>query len=57
MLVPLFIIYIKDFFKFLLVYNITVIISFSYPAYNIITFFFINAYLAKDLFKELKVNF
>ena len=57
MLVPLFIIYIKDFFKFLFIYNIAVIISFSYPAYNIVTFFFINIYLAKDLFKKLKIDF
>ena len=57
MLVPLFIIYIKDFFKFLLIYNITVIISFSYPVCNIITFFFINIYLARDLFRELKADF
>ena len=57
MLIPLFIIYIKDFFKFLLIYNITIIISFGYPACNIIIFFFINAYLARDLFRELKVDF
>ena len=57
MLVPLFIMYIKDFFKFLLIYNITVIISFGYLAYNIITFFFINICLARDLFRELKADF
>ena len=57
MLVPLFIIYIKIFFKFLLIYNIAVIISFGYPTYNITTFFFINICLAKDLFKELKADF
>ena len=57
MLVPLFIIYIKDFLKFLLIYNIAVIISFSYPAYNIITFLFINIYLARNLFRELEVDF
>ena len=57
MLIPLFIIYIKDFFKFPLIYNITVIISFSYPAYNIATFFFINIYLARDLFREPKADF
>ena len=57
MLVPLFIIYIKDFFKFLLICNIAVIISFSYSACNITTFFFINAYLARDLFRELKADF
>jgi len=39
MLIYLFIIYIKDFFKFLLVYNIAIIIPFSYPAYNIIYIF------------------
>ena len=57
MLIPLFIMYIKDFFKFLFIYNIAVIISFSYPACNIAIFFFINAYLAKDLFRELEVDF
>ena len=57
MLVLLFIIYIKDFLKFLLIYNIAVIISFSYPAYNIVTFFFINICLARDLFRELKADF
>ena len=49
--------YIKDFFKFPLIRNIAIIIFFSYSAYNIITFFLINAYLAKDLFRELKVDF
>ena len=57
MLIPLFIIYIKDFFKFLFIYNIAVIISFSYPACNIAMFFFINIYLARDLFRELKADF
>jgi hypothetical protein len=55
--IPLFIIYIKDFLKFPLICNITIIISFSYPAYNITTFFFVNAYLARDLFRELKADF
>ena len=49
--------YIKDFFKFLFIYNIAIIIPFSYSAYNIIIFFLINACLAGDLFKELKVDF
>jgi hypothetical protein len=57
MLVPLFIIYIKDFLKFLLVYNIAVIISFGYPTYNIATFLFVNICLARDLFRELEVDF
>ena len=57
MLIPLFIIYIKDFLKFLFIYNIAVIISFSYSACNIITFFFVNVCLARDLFKELKADF
>ena len=57
MFVYLFIIYIKDLFKFLLVYNIAIIIPFSHSAYNIITFFFINVYLAGDLFRELKADF
>jgi len=49
--------YIKDLFKFLLVCNITVIIPFSYPAYNIITFLFINICLTRDLFRELEADF
>ena len=57
MLIYLFIIYIKDLFKFLLVRNITVIIPFGYPAYNIITFLFINVYLTRDLFRELEADF
>jgi hypothetical protein len=57
MLVPLFIIYIKDFLKFLLICDIAVIISFSYFACNITTFFFINVYLARDLFRELEADF
>jgi hypothetical protein len=56
-LIPLFIIYIKDFLKFLLVCDIAIIISFSYPACDITTFFFINICLARDLFKELKADF
>ena len=57
MLVYLFIIYIKNLFKFLLVCNITVIIPFGYPAYNIITFLFINAYLTRDFFREPEADF
>jgi hypothetical protein len=57
MLVPLFIIYIKDFLKFLLVCDIAVIIFFGYPACNITMFFFINIYLARDLFRELEADF
>jgi len=57
MLVYLFIIYIIDLFKFPLIYNITVVIPFSYPTYNIITFLFINIYLTRDLFRELKADF
>jgi hypothetical protein len=57
MFVYLFIIYIKDLLKLLLVYNIAVVIPFSYPAYNIIIFLFINAYLARDLFRELEADF
>ena len=56
MLLYLFIIYIKDLFKFLLICNIAVIIPFGYPAYNIITFLFINIYLTRDLFRELEVD-
>ena len=57
MLVPLFTIYIKIFFKFLLVHNIAIIISFSYSTCNIATFLFINVYLARDLLRELKADF
>ena len=57
MFIYLFIIYIKDLLKFLLVYNIAVIIPFRYAAYDIIMFFFINICLAGDLFKELEVDF
>ena len=49
--------YIKDLLKFLLVYNIAIIIPFSYSAYDIITFFLINMYLTGDLFRELKADF
>ena len=49
--------YIKDFFKFPLVYNIAIIIPFSYSACNITAFFLINIYLARDLFRELKADF
>jgi hypothetical protein len=49
--------YIKDFFKFPLVYDIAVIISFSYPAYDIAIFFFINICLARDLFREPEADF
>ena len=57
MLVFLFIIYIKKKFKFLFICNITVIIFFGYSTCDIATFFFINAYLARDLFRELKADF
>ena len=57
MFIYLFIVHIKDFLKFLFVYNIAIIIPFSYFAYNITTFFFINACLAGDLFRELKADF
>ena len=57
MFVHLFIMYIKDLLKFLLIYNIAIIIPFSYFTYNIIIFFFVNIYLARDLFRELKADF
>ena len=57
MFVYLFIIYIKNLLKFLLIYNITIIIPFSYFIYNIMTFFLINICLAGDLFRELKADF
>ena len=57
MFIHLFIIYIKDLLKFLFIYNIAIIIPFSYSAHNITTFFFINIYLAKDLFRELEADF
>jgi len=56
-LVYLFIMYIKDLFKFLLIYNIAVIIPFGYPTCDITTFLFINACLTRDLFRELKADF
>ena len=49
--------YIKNLFKFPLVCNIAIIIPFSYSAYNIMTFFFINICLARDLFRELEADF
>jgi len=57
MLIHLFIIYIKDLFKFLLIRNIAVVIPFGYPTCDIITFLFINACLTRDLFRELKADF
>ena len=57
MFIHLFIIYIKDFLKFPLVHNIAIIIPFSYSAYNIIIFLFINACLARDFFGELEADF
>jgi len=57
MLIYLLIIYIKDFLKFPFVYNIAVIITFSYSTYNIIIFLFIITCLAKDFFKELEADF
>jgi hypothetical protein len=56
-LIYLFIIYINDLFKFLLIRNIAVIIPFSYPAYNITIFLFINTYLTRDLFREPEADF
>jgi hypothetical protein len=49
--------YIKDFLKFPFICNIAVIISFGYPACDIIIFFFINICLARDLFRELEADF
>jgi len=57
MLIYLFIIYIKDLFKFPFICDIAIIIPFSYSAYNIIMFLFINAYLTRDLFRELEADF
>jgi len=57
MLVHLFIMYIKDLFKFLLVCNVAIIVSFSYFSCDITTFLFINAYLTRDLFRELEADF
>ena len=56
MFIHLFYIYIKDLLKFLLVYNIAIIIPFNYFACNIIIFLFINTYLVRDFFKELKAD-
>ena len=49
--------YIKDLLKFLFICNIAIIILFSYSAYDITTFFLINIYLARDLFREPKADF
>ena len=49
--------YIKDFLKFLLICNIAVVIPFGYFACNIITLLFVNTYLARDFFRELKADF
>jgi len=57
MLVHLFIIYIKNLFKFLLVCDIAIIVSFGYPFYDITTFLFVNACLTRDLFRELEADF
>jgi len=57
MLIYLLIIYIKNLLKFPLIRNIAIVIPFSYFIYNIIAFLFINIYLARDLFRELKVDF
>jgi len=57
MLVHLFIIYIKDLFKFPLIRDIAIIISFSYPFCDITTFLFVNACLTRDLFRELEADF
>ena len=57
MLIHLFIIYIKDLFKFLLIRDIAIIVSFGYSSYNITTFLFINACLTRDLFREPEADF
>jgi len=57
MLIHLFIIYIKNLFKFPLVRDVTIIISFGYFSCNIITFLFVNACLTRDLFRELEADF
>ena len=49
--------YIKDLLKFPLVHNIAIIIPFSYFAYDITIFLFINVCLARDFFGEPKVDF
>jgi len=49
--------YIKDLFKFPLVYDIAIIVSFGYPSYNITMFLFINACLTRDLFREPEADF
>jgi len=57
MLIHLFIIYIKNLFKFPLIHNIAIIIPFSYPTCDITTFLFVNACLTRDLFRELEADF
>ena len=57
MLIYLFFMNIKDLLKFPLVHDIAIIIPFSYSAYDIMTFLFVNICLARDLFKELEADF
>jgi hypothetical protein len=49
-------VYIKDLLKLPLVYNIAVIIPFSYPACDVIAFLLVDACLARDLFRELEAD-
>ena len=49
--------YIKNLLKFPLIYDIAVIIPFSYSACDIIIFFFVNICLAGDLFRKPKADF
>ena len=57
MLVHLFIIYIKNLFKFLLVCDVAIIVSFGYPFCDITMFLFINVCLTRDLFREPEADF
>jgi len=51
-----FIIYIKDFLKLLLIFYVTVIISLYYSSLYIAALYSINIYLARDLFSSLKAD-
>ena len=48
--------YIKDFFKLLFVFYITIIISLYYLSLYITALYNINIYLTRDLFSRLKTD-
>jgi hypothetical protein len=48
--------YIKDFFKFLFIFYITIIIFLCYLSLYIIALYSINIYLVRDLFNSLEAD-